>query len=287
MKNIILKLSLLSLFAIGVSSCEEETGAVLNPDNGTNLYSFNLSRSTLAVTAEVKTDTIEVGVTSRSNVDRTIAVNIDPSSTATAAQYNVPSSVVIPAGKFIGKLVLTANEAEIPDGEIESTLVFTLDDALANLDEKNFHVVTIYKPCAYESLAGTHTYVQTELLAGTGGIDSGSPVNGTLTGTVQFTDTAVIGRYLISDSSFGMYEAVYGDAPAPFATNPAGIAWSCTGAKGFGKTQYGNTETFYLDVTAVNGPVLTLVWYSTYGDGGTVELTREGGADWPVELVTQ
>ena len=285
MKNIFLKLSLVGLFAFGLTSCEEETGAILDPNNGTNLYSFNAASSNLAVTEDIATDTIEIGVTSISNVDRTIAINIDPSSDATTAQYSVPSSVVIPAGKFIGKLVIRGNYDAIPEGEVKSTLVFTLDDSLQILDGKNFHVVSIYRPCAYENLDGTHTFVQHDVLTGSGTPGSGTPTGGEITGTVTFRATDVIGEFLVSDSSFGMYLEVYGDPVAPNATNPAGFAWRCSGGTAYGQTQYAEDLTY--EVLAINGPVMTLQWDSSYGDGGTVEITREGGADWPVELVAQ
>jgi hypothetical protein len=281
MKNIFLKLSLVGLFAIGLTSCEEESGAVLNPDNGTNLYSFNLSNSDLAVNNTTFTDTIVIGVTSRSNVDRTINVNIDPSSDADPSYYSVPSSVVIPAGKFVGKLVVTGNADIIPEDGSESSLVFTLDDNLSFLDGKNFHVVSIYKSCAIESLAGTHRYVTTDIVSG----DGSAIPQATLTGNVIFTATSNLINYTISDPSFGMYRSVYGDAPAVNPTSPAGLAWTCTGINAFGLDQYNDTLTY--EVTQVNGPVLTLVWTNTYGDGATVQLTRRNGADWPAGLVTQ
>lgn len=284
MKNIFYKLSLFCFIAVGLTSCDEDR-TVLNPNNGTNLFSFNKSNSNLAVTPEVTTDTIEIGVTSISNVDRTIAINIDPSSDATPDQYSVPTSVVIPAGKFLAKIVVTGHPEAIPEGEIKSTLVFTLDSTLSILDDKNFHVVSIYRPCAYESLAGTHSYVQHDLLAGNDAPDSGSPVDGETTGTVKFTESGTPGEYFVSDSSFGMFLAVYGDPIVPYAADPAGFAWRCTGGESFGKTQY--NEAFTYQVLSVDGPVMTIKWDSSYGDGGTAELTREGGADWPAELVTQ
>ena len=284
MKNIFYKLGLVCLFAAGLTSCDEDR-VTLNPDNGTNLWSFNESSSDLAINNNVQTDTIEVGVTSSSNVDRVIPVNVDPTSTATSNLYTIePTSLVIPAGEFIGKIVVKGNFENVPDGQTFQ-LILTLDESQVQiLDEKSFHIITIFKSCITESLAGTHSYSQYNIVTGDGAGNS-TPVDLTTSGTVQWISTSVAGRYRTSDSSFGMYTAAYGDPAGQNATNPVSINWTCSGISTTGVDIYGDAVVY--TVTSVNGPVLTLTWSSAYGDGGTVELTRAGGADWPDGLVTQ
>ena len=284
MKNIIYKLGLVCFLATAIVSCDEDK-VVLNPDNGSNLFSFNQSASNLAVNNEVQTDTIEVGVTSRSNVDRVIPINVDPASSATADLYTIEqTSLVIPAGEFVGKVVIRGNFDNLPDGQ-EFQLVLTLDDSVQILDDKNFHIVTIFKSCVTESLAGTHTYSQYNIVTGDGS-GNGTPTDITTTGTVKWTNASTAGNYRTTDSSFGMYTAAYGDPAGQNPTNPLIINWSCSGiSTNVGVDVYGDPVVY--TVTSVNGPVLTLNWSSAYGDGGTVELTREDNEDWPDGLVTQ
>lgn len=285
MKNIFYKIGVVCFMAIGLVSCEDENSAVLNPDNTQNLWSFNQTATEFAVNNEVFVDTIEVGVTSRADVDRIIPVIIDAaSSTATNAQYSIDaSSLVIPAGEFIGRIIITANADNLPDGETFIINMMLDDSQVEILDEKMFHTVNLFKSCATEDLSGDHTYEQYNILAGDGA-GNGSPVPNTTSGTVTW-NAAGNGVYRTSDSSFGMYTEVYGDPAGENATNPVNIRWTCQGIVTTGVDVYGDAVVY--TVTQVNGPVLTLTWSSAYGDGGTVELTREGGEDWPDGLVTQ
>jgi hypothetical protein len=56
-----------------------------------------------------------------------------------------------------------------------------------------------------ESLAGAHTYVTTNMKAGTGGGVSGASCGGTVEGTVTWTDTAAAGFTL--DLGFGQFSS--------------------------------------------------------------------------------
>jgi len=164
MKNILYKLSLVCFLGVALVSCDEDR-VVLDPDNGSNLFLFNEKRSNLALSEDgttFVTDTVLVGVTSISNVDRVIPIHIDPASTATANQYEIQaSSLVIPAGKFVGKVVLTGNFEELPElVKLQIALVF--DDGVPVLDDKNSHVVDIFRVCPYEIADFAGTYIGVE-----------------------------------------------------------------------------------------------------------------------------
>jgi hypothetical protein len=125
-----------------------------------------------------------------------------------------------------------------------------------------------------ENLAGTHTYVSSNMKAGT----AGTPCGTTVTGTVTFGATATPGVYTISDLSFGQFgSACWGDNPAFSST--ARVTWFCNNLVASGTDQYGDSYTF--TITAAAGNKITLNWRSTYNDSGTTVITRQGGANWP------
>jgi len=283
MKNIFYKLSLACLFAAALTSCSsDDKGVILDPNNTQNLWSFNESASSLTVTNEVLTDTIEVGVTSASNVDREIPINIDATSTATSNLYSFQAgSLIIPAGKFVGKIILEGNFDNLPDGATY-TLVLTLDESQVSiLDDYNFHVVTITKNCVTENIGGSHPYRQYNMVGGTEG-----PVDTIKTGTMVWSQTAAgTGIFKIADLSWGLFSSVRGINAATVSGGNNFIQWTCAGLRANTQDQFGNSYTY--DVVSVNGPVFTFNWTNTHGDKGTVEVTRNNGRDWPTSLLTQ
>ena len=134
--------------------------------------------------------------------------------------------------------------------------------------------------CASD-LAGELDYVQTEMVKGDGS-GGGAAAPGTLTGTIAWTQEMgpagpILGSYLTPDLSFGHYEAVWNDSPAYSAS--ARVKDACNALSTAGTDQYSDTYTY--NVLSVIGPKLTIRWNNTYGDAGTVELTRKDGRDWP------
>lgn len=123
-----------------------------------------------------------------------------------------------------------------------------------------------------ESLAGTHTYVTTNMKA------AGAACGTSVAGSVVFGSTATPGVYTISDLSFGMFgSSCYGDSPAFSASSR--VTWFCNNLIASGTDQYGDSYTF--TIVAASGPTITINWRSTYNDSGTTVLTRQGGANWP------
>jgi hypothetical protein len=129
-----------------------------------------------------------------------------------------------------------------------------------------------------ESLAGAHTYVTTNMKAGTGGGVSGASCGGTVEGTVTWTDTATAGVYTTTDLGFGQFSSTcWGDSPATSAG--ARVRWFCDNLVTGGADQYGDTYAY--TITAASGSKITISWKNTWGDAGTTVITRAGGANWP------
>lgn len=122
-------------------------------------------------------------------------------------------------------------------------------------------------------LAGTHSFVSSNLTA-----DFGGPCpTGEVTGTVTWTDLGG-GEYSTSDLGFGQYESTcWNDGPATSAG--ATFTDACGLIVSGGTDQYGLAYDWV--ITDVTGPALTMTWTNNYADSGTVVITREGGADWP------
>jgi hypothetical protein len=91
---------------------------------------------------------IPVGITSISNADRTINIAVSSSTGAVAGtHYNVPASVVIPAGEAVDTLVVTAVYNQYLAGR-EDVLTFTVsgDGVPAALFNKTF-TLNVKGPC--------------------------------------------------------------------------------------------------------------------------------------------
>jgi len=127
-----------------------------------------------------------------------------------------------------------------------------------------------------ESLAGTHSYVSTNMARG----PSGTSTCGSTTGTVTWGTTTTAGEYTTSDFSFGMYGACWGDPPATSAT--ARVVWFCRSITTKGVDFY--SDSFTYTMVSIVGPVMTLDWINGYGDRGRVAITRAGGANWPASM---
>jgi hypothetical protein len=126
-----------------------------------------------------------------------------------------------------------------------------------------------------ESLAGTHTYVLSNVIKGAGA--TGAPFAGTSTGTVTWADTSTPGTYTTTDLGFGQFALAWGDTPAVSASSR--VRWFCSNMVAVGLDQYGDSYT-YNKVSCV-GPVMTIDFVNTYNDAGRVVITRQGGLNWP------
>ncbi len=149
--------------------------------------------------------------------------------------------------------------------------VFTLkSNSLGSTFYRNEILVEFVASCSSD-LGGTYQYSTTTMFTPEGG---GISVPGPVTGTVNFTPTAVNGEYSVSDASFGGYAAMgYGGVASNVKLKDA-----CNKLSFVGKNQYGDDH--FISNVVVSGNQLTFKWSTTYGEYGTTTLTKTGG-NWP------
>lgn len=189
-----------------------------------------------------------------------------PSMLSFSAQ-DVAEAAGLPLQRLKGRLDFDAQVTR------EDGVVFTFNDFTGDLNnpgQRQAMRFSITLVCPSD-LAGTFDFVHTNQVTGPGG---GPCAQEPLTGTVTWTETGP-GQYSTTDASFGLFPNCWADVPVTSVT----INDSCDLLSTSGVDQYGDSYTY--TVMSVNGPKLTLSWVNTYGDGGTVELTRQDGKDWP------
>lgn len=192
---------------------------------------------------------------------------VDSLSTSIAnLHYNIDSnSGVLAAGDVKGILPISINPDNI---EQDENLTLSVKLTSSDLDLANDNVVTFTFAITCESeLAGTVDYTHTDNFAGQ-----------TLTGSTDIIpDDMTPGLYKFEDFSFGAWGAAYGIDP------PAGtleFSHICGIISLYGTDNYG--DTWQMDeVLESDGPNFTFKWSNTYGEFGTVTLTRQDGENWP------
>lgn len=161
------------------------------------------------------------------------------------------------------------------DAEVtrEDGTVFTFSDFTGDLNnpgQRQAMQFSINLICPSD-LAGTFDFVHTNQVTGPGG---GPCAETPLTGTVTWTEIGA-GQYSTSDGSFGLFPNCWADTPVTGVT----INDSCDLLSVSGVDQYGDSYSY--EIVSIDGPTMTINWVNTYGDGGTVELTRQDGKNWP------
>lgn len=124
---------LLLAISISLVSCEDD----VNDFNYVSSSFISFSFDQTAAIDEGATEVVEVPVfaSEPSNVDRTIGLYVDASSTMAEAQYNVPSSVTIPAGSLQGNVeVVITNSPNLGFGGATIVLGMT---AQAGVDQSS------------------------------------------------------------------------------------------------------------------------------------------------------
>lgn len=96
------------------TSCEENENPIFDNINGQTLAQLSASAGALATPAEGASMTVNVLVTTVSNVDREISFVTSENNTATAGQYQL-SGLVIPAGEYVGTVTIASVFAGLPD----------------------------------------------------------------------------------------------------------------------------------------------------------------------------
>ncbi|MBT8273667.1 MAG: hypothetical protein KJO77_07670 [Bacteroidia bacterium] len=167
-------------------------------------------------------------------------------------------------------------EVELTDGRI-----FTNTDAAGIITGGFFASPYFYNAnviCEFErSIATDYNYVQYDMGAGDGSGGQQATGFGPINGTITWGDGGDISLVTTPDYSIGMFGFVWGDSPA--TNGMATIKWFCATLTPQGQDQYSDSYTY--NITNVSGDTMTFDWINTWGDIGTVELTRADGLNWP------
>ncbi|NNF22641.1 MAG: hypothetical protein HKN67_11925 [Saprospiraceae bacterium] len=256
-------------FALLASSCNDEIIKTLDGEyitlSSTNtdfLYLRAGDFQAVPMGAEVGL----IAAPQASDVSYTFEV-VDSLSTAIAnLHYSVDSnSGVLPAGDVSGVLPISISPDNIEQDEV-LTLALLLTSA--DLELANDKVVTYTFSITCESeLAGTVDYTHFDNFAGQ-----------TLNGSTEITLAGMTpGIYRFEDFSFGAWTAAYGIDPP---TGTLEFSHICGIVSMYGTDNYG--DTWQMDeVVEADGPNFTFKWSNTYGEFGTVTLTRQDGENWP------
>ena len=124
-------ISIFALILIGFTSCEEDL-VVFDNENGQTLAQFSQVSGVIPTPLDGATLEVTVGVTTKSDSDRTVSLGVDASSTASPDQYSL-NSLTIPAGAFDATLVITSNFEALPE-EGSVNLVLNLTDISGTSD---------------------------------------------------------------------------------------------------------------------------------------------------------
>lgn len=242
--------------------------------NAANLPN-GLSRSFVRLNA-TQTDNVDIQV-NRVSTSGTAAITVnveaDPTSTAVeGVHYSLASkSITIPAGEFTVNLPVTVLTGNIDPSE-KPDLVLKITSATGAEVNANYSTLKLaIRVICPSELEGTYSVFWEKLQTGNG---SGGP-NQTATNfvissasTMSFIKTGT-GVYTMDDMSFGMYPGVYNDA------KPSGrISDNCGVLTGAVSNQDQYEDPFTISGSVNDNGTITIIWSNTYGDGGTVVLTK-------------
>lgn len=136
--------------------------------------------------------------------------------------------------------------------------------------------IAVTEYCA-EDIEAEYSFSTTVTAVGDGGDISGCA--GAVTGDGEFISIS-LGKYSVSDATFGQYDCAWGDDPAEGVT----ITNTCDEITTGGSDQYGLVYTFSNIQVSAGGTVMSFKWENDYGDAGTTVLTRTDGGAWPLTL---
>jgi hypothetical protein len=275
--------TLLALFFLGTMvSCMDEAdfnkvwdGLEVEFDASTlpNGITQNYVRNTPTQTDVANLQINLVGVPQTSPV--TVTVEADPESTAVSGvHYTLENNTVtIPAGEVIAQLPVTVLTGNIDPSETPNLILKITSSTGAKVSVNYSDITFRIRVICPSDLVGTYSvFWETFILGdGSGGADqtatdfviSAAP-------TVELTEAGV-GVYQMSDMSFGLYPGIYSDS-APSGT----FTDSCNEIIGASSNadRYGDPFT----ITGLSIPeenVINITWSNTWGDGGTIVLTKE------------
>lgn len=256
-------------FVLMLIGCEVDP-LVFDGENGQTVATFASTSGTLPVPEEGATFELTVESTTKSNVDRTIVVEVDDSSTADPSEYDISStSLVIPAEEYTGTVLISGNFDAIPD-LTTTTLVLNLnglDGTQNEADYRSEFSLDMFKKCPSE-LEGTYIALSTG--ASTDG-GTGFPTVNNFEYEVTIERTGDL-TYTISDGVAGVYIEWYSPYGYTFETEGNFID-VCNTLSGSWQDAFGST-------IVINGSVnddgtLTIDWVNGFGDEVTATYTKQ------------
>lgn len=269
MKNIFLRLFAVML-TMFVFSCSEHDDIPVFQES---LLHFDKEKQTAIYDGDLNSGVNEVSyfVTNKVSSTHSVELVFDPakSSAVLGTDFTIINNLdELTSGEAGGKFVIDVKPAA---AIAKKNAVFTLkSNSLGSTFYRNEILVEFVASCSSD-LGGTYQYSTTTMFTPEGG---GISVPGPVTGTVNFTPTAVNGEYSVSDASFGGYAAMgYGGVASNVKLKDA-----CNKLSFVGKNQYGDDH--FISNVVVSGNQLTFKWSTSYGEYGTTTLTKTGG-NWP------
>lgn len=242
-------------FEISVEAVDEENGNLVQEVNV-----FVKQRRGATTTSEAKLLTIPASAFSLPSGGKYLATTISATAPQTLSALGLSKADVNGGDFFEYRLELKDTKGR----------VFTNSNLSGDVSggafyrSPFFYRVPVICP---SDLAGTFDYVQNNMFC-----------DGEITGTVTWTATATVGTYTSSDFAFGSWDHCYG-AGSGASQGTLALKDACNIISVSGSDQFGDTYTY--TILEVNGIDLTLKWENTYGEFGTVKLSRKDGKSWP------
>ncbi len=278
--NKIYTLLAVAVAAMTTTACFDDPGTD-TLFNG-NVVEFNAGNLPNGLTSsfvrlnDTQTDVVQVQVNRVSTTaTQPITVNIESDPTSTAVEgvhYSLASkSIVINPGEFVVNFPVTVLTGNISPSEAPN-LVLKIASASGADVSSNYNDLTVrIRVICPSTLAAKYSvfWERLQLGDGEGGADQ-TATNFVIASAKEVVFTAAgTGSYTVDDISFGMYPGLYSDSKPTGRINDA-----CSKLTG----PSSNADRFG-DPFTINGVVnpdgtLKITWSNTWGDGGTVILTK-------------
>lgn len=266
--------------AMTTTSCFDDPGNETR--YGGNMVEFNAGNLPTGITSSfvrlssTQSDVVKVQVnrvSTTSTAAITVNIDADPTSTAVAGvHYSLDSkTVVINPGEFVVDFPVTVLTGNITPTETPN-LVLKITSATGADVSTNYNDLTIrIRVICSSTLASKYSVLWERLQIGDGAGGAAQVLNNyTISSAKEVVlTTSGTGSYTVDDISFGMYPGVYSEAKPAGRINDA--CGKLTGPSS-------NADRFG-DPFTINGAVnpngtLKITWSNTWGDGGTVILTK-------------
>lgn len=269
-----------AVVALTTTSCFDDPGTETLYTG--NMVEFNAANLPTGLTSSfirlnsAQTDVVQVQVNrvaTTSTAPITVNIEADPTSTAVeGVHYSLASkTVVINPGDFVVNFPVTVLTGNITASETPNLVLKITSASGADVSTKYSNLTLRIRVICPSTLAAKYSVVWEILQVGDGDGGADQVVNNfTISSAKEVTFTAAgTGSYTVDDISFGMYPGLYNDA------RPAGrINDSCGNLNGPSTNADRFGDPFTIKGSVNPDGTLKIIWSNTYGDGGTVILTK-------------